>query len=76
MAAATAPGLRCAREQCNAGVAGHGSVVAALSVPRLVEIDQLYVALSERGYKIDQSKAKDAAKTAAMANAFYPVTDY
>ena len=34
MAAATAPGLRCAMEQGNAGVDSHGSVVAALSVPR------------------------------------------
>ena len=46
-----------------------------VTVP-VAEIDQLYVALSEHGYKIDQSKAKDAAKTAAMANAFHPVTDY
>ena len=46
-----------------------------VAVP-VAEIDQLYVALSERGYRIDQSKAKDAAKTAAMANAFHPVTDY
>ena len=46
-----------------------------VAVP-VAEIDQLYVALSERGYKIDQSKAKDAAKTAAMANAFHPVADY
>ena len=46
-----------------------------VAVP-VAEIDQLYVALSERGYRIDQSKAKDAAKTAAMANAFHPVTDF
>ena len=46
-----------------------------VAVP-VAEIDQLYVALSERGYRIDQSKAKDAAKTAAMANAFHSVADY
>ena len=40
------------------------------------ELENLYCHLSERGYKIAKDKAIDAAKAAAMSNAFHPVKEY